>query len=281
MDGRTFRRALLLGCFLSAAVGCNRQSKHASPVGQMPDTGGTKMVQMPVGGGSKSLWGGNGGGATMPVEVLPPVTNKPASADTLVAIADVRLDAAFDEKTAPGSKEGLLDLARTGYQKALQQEPKSKAALLGNARYYAKVGERDKAVEMYKKCLTVFPKDADVAHECAVAHARWKDMPGAVQWCEYALRLDPENRAVKKTMGFSQAMCGKWDDAFATLCQIMPEAQARHNLAGILDHFGQPDASKVQLQLALKADPNFAPAAGFLTELEGTVKPAVAEQPAP
>jgi tetratricopeptide (TPR) repeat protein len=279
MDGRTFRRALLLGCFLAAGIGCNRQSKHASPLGQMPD-GSTKMVQMPIGGGSKSLWGGNTG-ATMPVEVAPPVSNKPASAETLVAIADVRLDAAFDEKTAPGSKEGLLDLARGGYQKALQQEPKSKAALLGNARYYAKVGERDKATEMYKKCLTVFPKDADVAHECAVAHARWKDMPGAVQWCEYALRIDPENRSVKKTMGFSQAMCGKWDDAFATLCQIMPEAQARHNLAGILDHFGQPDASKVQLQLALKADPNFAPAAGFLTELEGGVKPAVAEQPAP
>jgi tetratricopeptide (TPR) repeat protein len=281
MDGRTFRRALLLGCFLAAGVGCNRQAKHASPVAQLPDTGGTKMVQMPVGGGSKSLWGGSGPAATVPVELAAPVSNKPASAETLVTIADVRLDAAFDERTAPGSKEGLLDMARTGYQKALQQEPKSKAALLGNARYHAKLNEREKAIEMYKKYLTLYPKDADVAHECAVAHARWKDHAGAVAWCEYGLRVDPENRAIKKTLGFCFALVGKWDDAFATLCQIMPEAQARHNLAGLLDHLGQPDASKVQLQLALKADPNFAPAAGFLTELEGGVKPAVAEQPAP
>lgn len=272
MDGRTFRRALLLGCFLAAGLGCNRQSKHASPFGQMPDTG-TKMVQMPL--------GGNSGGATMPVELVPPVTNKPASAETLVAIADVRLDAAFDEKTLPGSKEGLLDMARTGYQKALQQEPKSKAALLGNARYYSKLNEREKSVEMYKKYLALYPKDAEVAHECAVMHARWKDHAGATAWCEYGLRIDPENRSIKKTMGFCYALSGKWDDAFATLCQIMPEAQARHNLAGLLDHLGQPDASKLQLQLALKADPNFTPAAGFLNELEGTVKPAVAEQPAP
>lgn len=241
------------------------------------------MVQMPVGAnGAKSLWGGSGGGtATMPVELAPPVSNKPASAETIVAISDVRLEAAFDEKTAPGSKEGLLDMARTGYQKALQQEPKSKAALLGNARYYAKLNEREKSIEMYKKYLGLYPKDADVAHECAVAHARWKDHAGAIAWCEYGLRIDPENRTIKKTMGFCLALSGKWDDAFATLCQIMPEAQARHNLAGLLDHLGQLGASKVQLQLALKADPNFTPAAGFLSELEGTVKPAVAEQPAP
>lgn len=282
MDGRTIRRALVLGCLLAAGTGCNRQSKHTTPFGPMPDTG-TQMVQMPVGGGgSKSLWGGSSApAATVPVEVAPPISNKPASAETLVAVADVRLEAAFDEKTVPGSKEGLLDMARTGYQKALQQDPKSKAALLGNARYHSRVGERERAVEMYKKYLTLYPKEAETAHECALAHARWKDHAGAVTWCEYALRIDPENRKVKKTMGFCQAMCGNWDAAYGTLCQIMPEAQARHNLAGLLDHLGQPEASKVQLQLALKADPNFAPAAGFLTELENPVKPAGGEQPAP
>jgi len=243
---------------------------------------------MPVGGGkSKSFWGGSGAptGPTMPVEGADNTKKGPAAAESVVAIANVQLEAAFDEKTAPGSKEALLDNARKGFQKALKQDPKSKAALQGMAQFYARVGEREKAVEMYKKCLTLHPEPA-IAHEVAVAHGRWKDWAGAVAWCEFALKIDPENRAVKKDMGFFLARAGKWDEAFATLSQIMPEAQARHNLAGLLDHLGRPDASKAQLQLAVKADPNYAPAAGFLAELEqprdpNPVQTAGGTQPAP
>lgn len=265
MDGRTFRKWCALGLLVGAGVGCNRQAKEQALVGPNPAEG-AKLVNMPVGGGTKSLWGPSGAPA-VPVEMVHDVSKKPASAAAMVAIADVQLDAAFDERTAPGSKESLLDSARKGYQKALKREPKSKEALRGMARYYARLGERDKAVEAYKKYLTAYPKDAEVAHEVAVAHARWKDWAGAVAWCEFALKIDPENRTAKKTMGFCQAMAGDWDAAFATLAQIMPEAQARHNIAGLLDQVGQAEACKAQLQLAVKADPNFAPAAEFLAEL--------------
>ena len=271
MDGRTFRQWCALGCLIAAA-GCNRNAKQQQNlIGPMPaGTGaGTPMVNMPL-TTAKSMWGGSSG-PTVPVEVTDN-SNKPASAAALVAIADVRLESAFGERTAPGSKEGLLDLARLGYQKALQQEPKSKAALAGAARYYARVGDREQAVEMYKRYLTLYP-EAEIAHEVAVAHGRWKDWAGAASWCEYALNIDPENRAVKKTYGFSLAFAGRWDEAFAALCQIMPEAQARHNLAGLLDHMGRPDASKTQLQMAVKADPNYAPAVGFLAELSQPQSP--------
>ncbi|QJW93953.1 tetratricopeptide repeat protein [Frigoriglobus tundricola] len=285
MDGRTFRRWCALGGLMAAALGCNRNATQQTPFGPMPDPGGVQMVNMPVNGSgsSRSLWGGSRG-PTTPVE-LADNSKRPASAESLVAVADVRLEAALDEKT-PGNKEALLDLARTGYQKALAQDPKSKAALTGMARYYARLGDRDRALEVYKKYLTLYPSDAGVAHEVALAHARWKDWPGAVAWCEFALKIDPENRAVKKTLGFCEAFAGRWDDAFAALCQIMPEAQARHNLAGLLDHMGHADASRVQLQLALKADPNFVPAQGFLAELDqpndpNGIRQASDTQPAP
>lgn len=286
MDGRTIRRWCVLGCLVAASAGCKNNKQQQNLIGPMPDTG-SAFVNMPVTkGGSKSLWGGGSApAASVPVEVAPPDSKQPATAESLVAIADVQLDAAFDDKTAPGSKEGLLDTARKGYQKALQRDPKSKAALKGMAQFYARVGEREKALEMYKKCLTLHP-EAGIAHEVAVAHGRWKDWAGAVAWCEYALKIDPENRAVKKDLGFFQARAGKWDDAFATLCQIMPEAQARHNLAGLLDHMGYAEQSKAQLQLAMKADPNYAPAADFLAELaqpreQNPVQAAGAVQPAP
>jgi tetratricopeptide (TPR) repeat protein len=192
---------------------------------------------------------------------------KPPSADTLVAIADVRLDAAFDAQTSVGDRAELLGHARDGYQLALRTDPKHAGAILGLARYYARTEQRDSAVEMFKKYLTLYP-EAEVAREVALVHAHWKDWPGAVKWCEYALKIDPENREAKKTLGFCLARAGKWDEAFATLCRVMPEAQARLNLAGVLDHVGRADDAKVQLRLALKADETYTPARDLLRELE-------------
>jgi tetratricopeptide (TPR) repeat protein len=266
MDGRTIRLWCVVGGLLAATLGC--KSNKSNLIGPMPDAG-TQFARMPLTNNSgKSFWGNNAPPApSMPVEMAPPDSKKPASAEALVAIADVQLESAFDAKTAPTSKDQLLDTARKGYQTALQREPKSKAALKGMGQFYARVGEREQALKYYKQCLTLHP-DAAIAHEVAVAHGWWKDYNGAVSWCQYALQIDPENRKVKKDMGFFMARAGKWDEAFATLCQIMPEAQARHNLAGMLDQMGQTDACRMQLKLAVKADPNFAPSLEWLAELE-------------
>ncbi len=276
MEGRFVRKWLAASCLAAAAVGCNRGAKQQTLVGPNP-TDGTRLVSMPMGGGHKSLWGGSDA-PSIPVEIIPDYSKKPISAAVLVALADVQLDSAFGERTAPGSKEALLDSARKGYQKAIKLEPKSKEALRGLARFYARLGEREEAVAAYKKYLTLYPKDVELAHEVALAHARWKDWAGAVAWCDFALKIDPENRSTKKTMGFCQAMAGDWDAAFSTLSQIMPEAQARHNIAGLLDQTGHPDACKAQLREALKVNPGYAPSAGFLAEL---TRPRTAENPNP
>jgi hypothetical protein len=53
----------------------------------------------------------------------------------------------------------------------------------------------------------------------------------------------------------------------------MPEAQARYLMARVLEHQNQPDASRLQLQLALQADPAFIPAREFLVELDQVTRP--------
>lgn len=271
MDGRRLRKLWLSGCLVVGAIGCNRNSVQA-PWGSPPS--GQPISGVPTASNSKPFWGSNPQ-ANIPVEMLPDAAKKgPPKPETEVAIADVRLESAFDQNTAPTSREGLLDLARQGYQKALKQDSKNKAAMLGLARYYARVGERDKAVDMYQKYLAQYPTDRDVTHEVAVAHARWKDWNGAVSWCERALQIDPENLTFRKTMAFCLARAGQWDKGFQVFCQIMPEAQARYNMACVLAHQNQSDASKQQLILAMKADPNYAPAREFLAELEQPAGPA-------
>jgi tetratricopeptide (TPR) repeat protein len=196
----------------------------------------------------------------------------PFSAETEVAMAETHLQVALADPPPPNRDE-LIDLARARYQRALKQEPKNKSAWLGIARMYAKLGDKDRSVEAYDKVLKFYPKDHETLHELAVKRAQWKDWPGAIAACDAALKLDPDNRTYRKTLGFCQARSGKWDEALATLTRIMPEAHARYNLAGMLDHMGQPDACRQQLQLALQADPSYTAAKEFLNELSEGANP--------
>ena len=260
MDGRRFRRWWLSGCLVAGSVGCHRNAVQSPWDPPAPSSAGLLTSK-------KSFW--DRGPKALPVEVPADATRKgPPRAETEVAFADARLEAAFDEKTPPANREVLLDQARQGYQRAIEREPKNLTAILGLARYYARVEDRPRAVEQYKKYLAMNPKDRDVAHEVAITHARWRDWDGAVAWCDFALKLDPENLTFRKTKGFCLARAGRWDDALAVLGQIMPEAQARYNLARVLEHQNQPEASKQQLLAALQADQNYAPAREFLAELD-------------
>jgi Tfp pilus assembly protein PilF len=288
MDGRRFLRWCLSGGLLVGAVGCNRNSYH-DKFG-MPRPGETASAIAGT-GNRPSLWnwGRTPSGPPGPGQAVPghpgPVPNEVASApvrrsgkgllpETEATLAETHLAAALADPPPPNRDE-LLDMARQRYQRALKSDPKNKAALRGMAGMYAKLGDRDRALEVYRKYLKQYPKDHEFMHDVAVTHAQWKDWNGAAAWCEQALKLDPENRAYRKTMGFCLARGGRWDDAFAVFSQFMPEAQARYNIARALEHLNHPDASREQLQLALQADPTFAPAREFLAELTQPAQPAV------
>jgi tetratricopeptide (TPR) repeat protein len=269
MDGRWISKWSLSGCLIVGAFGCNRNS--VQPTDTQPITG----VPMTT---NKTWWGNS---SPQPAaEVVTEAPRKgPLKLETEVAIADVRLATAMDEKTPDSNRTAILDLARHGYQKALQQDPKNKAAMLGLARYYSRVGEREKTVEMYQKYLAVNPTDRDVMHEVALVFARWNDWNNSVVWCDRALKLDPENLSFRRTMAFCLARGGRWEDAFAVFLKIMPEAQARYNIARVLEHQNYPDATKQQLQLALQADPNYAEAREFLAELDQGPRPSSIADP--
>src|SRR5437879_3726793 len=101
---------------------------------------------------------------------------------------------------------------RTNYTDGFGLSKGGQPCMLGIARMHAQLGDRDRAAEAYKKYLEVYPKDAAAHHEIALRQAQWKEWSAAVGWCEVALRLDPENRSYRKTLGFCQARAGKWDE---------------------------------------------------------------------
>jgi thioredoxin-like negative regulator of GroEL len=290
MDGRRFLRWWLCGGLFVGAVGCNRGSYH-DKFG-MPRPGETVAAIAANAGTRPSLFGRTPSGPPGPGQAVPgmpgPVPNEVATPtrrsgkgllpETEATLADTHIAAALADPP-PANRDELLDMARQRYQRALKADPKNKAALRGTAGMYARLGDRDRAVEAYKKYLKHFPKDHELMHDVAVTHAQWKDWAGAAGWCEQALRVDPENRTYRKTLGFCLARGGRWEDAFAVFCQVMPEAQARYSIARVLEHQNHADASREQLQLALKADPTFEPAREFLVELTQPAQPTLPALP--
>jgi tetratricopeptide (TPR) repeat protein len=266
MDGRSSHLASLAACLIFGAAGCSR-NEVGSPL-QPNYNGAQPMTGVPTTTAKKPFWG-NSTPKIEPVEVVAENREEgPPRPETYVAFADVQVEAAFDEKVPAANRAALLDSAREGYQKALQVDPRCKGAFLGLARYYSRLGDTTKSVEYFKTYLTFYPNDTDVAHEVALAHAKWKDFAGAIAWCKFALNLDRENLAVRKTMAFCLTREGKWEEGFHTMCEVMPEAQARYLMARVLEHQSQPDKARLQLQLALKADPTYQEAREFLAELE-------------
>lgn len=253
MDGRWKRWAC--GGLIAAAVGCNRNEVRP-PVTPGLAQAGEKPSLLQEAFGSNSRFVAKAPPETVPVRTLRKSTD-PAKPETHVALADADVEGAFMEGRSAVDRDQLVDAARHKYQLALKADPKSKAALTGLARLYAKVGDRERAVATLQTAMQYHPKDHELAHRLATVQVQFADWGGALESCRVALRVDPENRTYHKTMGYCQAQLGQWDEAFGTLMKAMPEAQARYFLGRVMIDHDRGDQGRQLIQAAAAMDPDY------------------------
>jgi tetratricopeptide (TPR) repeat protein len=225
---------------------------------------------------SSNLFSAKGSdGRNPPRSEIPPVREKSEGLkpETDAAFADADVDAAFSPNRSAVQRDALLDRARLRYQTALKKDPKSKPALLGLARMYAKSGDKERAAETLQLAIRYHPEDHELLFRLGTMYAQFADWPAAIAACEKALQRDPENRTYLKTLGYCQAVSGQWESAFATMLRIMPEADARYFLGRVLLDLEQVEAAKSQMELALRANPDHALAQQYLRRLCGEAPP--------
>lgn len=229
------------------------------------------------------------GGLTQPAQPTPPVVTqtkdddlpkRTPSVSTCLAIGNLGLQAATSGVPAPpGKREQDLDKARRSFQKALELDPNCLAAYSGLAATYQAQSNYDKAKETYQRGLKQFPKDASLWFELGMCEARHQDWGPALECLKVAVSLDPENRTFVNMLGFGLARTGHYEESYFCFKKIHGESQAHYNLARMLHHLKQDEASKQQVQLALNAKPDFPQAKELFTELEG--EPAKTARPNP
>ena len=168
----------------------------------------------------------------------------------------------------------LRDEARQAYQHALQLDPNNLEAYRCLGRLYTKLGDFERALDVYKKVMAKYPKDATLWYDLGMCHSRRKDLPDNVRFGEAvrcfskALDLDPENRAYLKKLGYTLAWTGKVDQGLIYLTRAHGAAQAQFRIACLFDQKNDPIQAIHHLRLALRENGNLQEARDLLTALE-------------
>jgi tetratricopeptide (TPR) repeat protein len=210
----------------------------------------------------------------------PPAKDHKLKSETLVKLGALKDQAAENTEKSQTERDAFRYQARQSYQKAIDQDPKCIQAYLALAGSYWASGEQDKATAVFDKAIKANPKNGQLYYELGTIQLRAKDWSQGLDSLSTACQLDPENKHYQKTYGLALARNGRFDDGYAVLAKCMSESEARFNVARMLKHVGQTDACNRQLELALKANPDYMPAREMLDEpsVQSTVKTAKYEE---
>jgi Flp pilus assembly protein TadD len=252
MDGR--RSLFLTAGFLGSLSGCATWGSRQT--NGMPTAAATPMPQTQTMPMSQSV-------ATAP---LTPHPGK-LQASTHVTMGALAEQIADDMNRSASEREQFRAKARQSYQKAIETDPKCGPAYLALAASYAVTNDREQASANFAKAVKLAPNDAGVWAAQGSFYARIKEWDAAIESLSRAVQLEPENKEHQKKLGFALARAGRVDEGYAVLAKCMSEAEARYNVARMLQHLEQPMACRWYLQMALQADPNYEPAREALAAL--------------
>jgi Tfp pilus assembly protein PilF len=175
--------------------------------------------------------------------------------------------------------QGKLDDAAENYEAALKVAPRDITTLVSLSRLRDRQRKPQLAVQGYEQALQIEPKNALVRNDLGLCYARQGLLPESLAQLHKAVELQPKNAKYRNNLASVLVEAGHTDEAFAQLAAANPPAAAHFNLGYLLHQRGQTEAAVAQLQLALAADPNMAPARAILAQI-GPAAPQMAAAPA-
>ncbi len=283
MDGKCWK-ALAVASLLAASAGCRGTGSKTmtSGIPTPPAAGGGNAVSrlfQPKPAGPPPQYQAS----EQPINESD-LKKGPLKAETVAALANAQVGAAFDfqaDGTANPNLDRLADDARQKFQKALEQDPKNHEALQGLARLYTRLGDRERAISTLQTMQSYYPTDHKIAYETALTYARFDDWANGVTACRAALAGDPENRRYQKTLGILTARTGNFEDGYALIASVTTEAEARMTMAKLLVDMDRTDLAEAQVQIVMKIDPNLPQVQEWINARPGSaVQPVQHAEPA-
>lgn len=153
------------------------------------------------------------------------------------------------------------------FQEALEKDSKYIPAYIGMCQTYVAMNEPAKAVQTAQAGLVKSPTSHELWNELAAAQAKNDQLDAAITSMQKAVELSPGNRVYLSSLAGMLSVAGRVEESYQVYQRIVAPAEARYRIAGALFHTGHKDAAAEQLRLALRLQPNYAPAAIMLAEL--------------
>lgn len=206
----------------------------------------------------------------VPVVKKPDGPKRQALPSTEIAFGKMK-EAEADAETAkkrPEAQAVLRDEARKAYQQALKTDPHNLEAQRCLARLYTKMGDYERAMEIYKKTMAKHPKDASLWFDLGHCHNRRKDFKESARCYSKAVELDPENRDYLKQLGYTLAWSGQVDQGLVYLTRVHGAAIAQFKIACMYDQKEQRGPAMHHLRLALRENSELEVARDLLAALE-------------
>lgn len=164
-------------------------------------------------------------------------------------------------------KMGDMKTARSSYEVALGQNPKSVEAVLGLARLDQVAGNKMQAEKGFQKALAMEPENPQVRASIGQFYAAEKKWNQAVALLKEAVQSAPADKNIRYQLGIAMASSGDYQGAMPHLIRAVGEAEAHYNIGYILRDRGQLQASEQQFLQAVLLKPEFNEAQYWLDEI--------------
>jgi Flp pilus assembly protein TadD len=145
--------------------------------------------------------------------------DRPPSARTLYAMAEIL------------SSQGKDSECEFVLRQCVRQYPSFSPAYNSLAELQMRQGRVHQAVDVLLKALAVRPQDPVLLNNLGMCYLVQKHCDKALDCFTRAAGTVPESEKYRANMATALGLLGRHEEAFALLCQILPEEQARNNAA--------------------------------------------------
>ena len=177
------------------------------------------------------------------------------SADFYVSIAQVHEQGKDTEE------------ATAQYEKALTVDPKHLDALLCYAHMQDRLGQLDKAIDLYQRAIKAHPRNPSPANDLGLCYARQAKYEEALVCLTKAIELKPDGELYRNNIATVLVKMDRVDDAVLQIAAVYGEAVARYNVALMLNGQGKREAAIEQFAAAVHAKPDLSQAQEWLAQL--------------
>ncbi|MFQ5455772.1 MAG: tetratricopeptide repeat protein [Nitrospirota bacterium] len=146
------------------------------------------------------------------------------------------------------------------YKKAIVISPEYSEAYNNLGVIYARIGDMDKAIELYKKAIVINPEYSEAYNNLGIAYDKKGDMDKAIKLYKKAIVINPEYSEAYNNLGFIYARQKRLELAikyYDISLKIKPDNKTtRYNLIFLYNEIGMRDKQILYFKKALELDPD-------------------------